>query len=90
MSTDLVLLFLVSTTLMLLCCLNRWLYVCLIALIEVVWVLLVGIYARISLEFVELSLYFWSLSWLFVATVESIAGIFTFVAYSQLSGQIYA
>jgi len=36
MSTDLMLLFLVSTLLVLLCCLNRWLYVCLIALVELI------------------------------------------------------
>lgn len=82
-------LFIASSFLVIMCCLNRWLYVCLIGLVEVVWVLLIGIYAQMSLEFYELSLYFWAMSWLFVATVESIAGIFTFVTYSQLSGQVY-
>ncbi len=58
MSTDLVLLFFVSLFFLLLCCLNRWLYVCLISLVETVWAVLICIYARLSLEFFEISLYF--------------------------------
>lgn len=89
MSTDVALLLLAGFFFMLLCSLQRWLYVCLVSLVEVVWAIIICTYARLSLEFFDVALYFWAFGWLFVATVESIAGIFSFVVYSQLTGQIY-
>lgn len=89
MNTDVLFLFILGVFLLLLCCLSNWLYVCMIAIVEVMWALVICMYTKLALDFFEVTLYFWGFSWLFVATVESIAGIFTFIAYSQLTGQAY-
>jgi hypothetical protein len=85
METSFTFLVVLSLSCLLLCLVKSWHYAVLLGLIELAWVVLIGVYGSLSLIYFDLTFLYWALLLFIFSAVEVVLGFISFLLYNKHS-----
>ena len=83
METSFTFLLFFSVCCLIMCLVKAWHYAVLLALIELAWVVLIGLYGSMSFIFFDLTLLYWALMLFLFSAVEVVLGFLSFLLFNK-------
>lgn len=83
METSFIFLVVLSLCCLLFCFIQAWHYAVLLALVELAWVVLIGVYSSLCVSFLDLSFLYWGLLLFLFSAVEVVLGFLSFLLYNK-------
>ena len=83
METSFIFLVILSLGCLLFCFIRAWHYAVLLALVELAWVVLIGVYSSLCVSFLDLSFLYWGLLLFIFSAVEVVLGFLSFLLYNK-------